>query len=328
MRPLAPRPRRLLGLALAGALVAGGRANAQPAPPSGIADAGESATLNAVTVVGRAPGPALWRVRRGAGEVVVIGGLSPLPHQLRWNAVRVEAALSGARALLVPPRTEVGPLQGAMLMLRSGAIRLPGSTPLDARLPPALRDRFAAAARVAGQPPARYARWRPAAAGLLLISDFRRTAGLSTAKPGTTLERMAKAQGVPVRTLARLSLTPVFETLASLPDAAQLACLDASVDEVSEEAAGAQAAAQAWSDGRLSEVRAHWSNAVLDRCLLPQTRVQTVLERGTAEAAAEVERALAQPGRTVALVDLHFLLRANGLLDRLAAAGATVDAPP
>ena len=41
-----------------------------------------------------------------------------------------------------------------------------------------------------------------------------------------------------------------------------------------------------------------------------------------------IEHALAQPGRTVALVDLHFLLRANGLLDRLAAAGAVVDAPP
>ena len=139
---------------------------------------------------------------------------------------------------------------------------------------------------------------------------------------------MARAQGVPVRTLAKLSLAPVFDALAGLPDAGQLACLDASVDEVDEEAAGARAAAQAWADGRLAEVKAHWANAVLDRCLLPQTRVQGVLERGTAEAAAEVERALGEPGRTVALVDLRFLLRANGLLDRLAADGAVVDAPP
>ena len=287
---------------------------------------GQSVALSEVLVVGRPPGPALWRVRKGDAELVIIGGLSPLPHLQQWNAVRVRAALTGAKALLVAP-IRIGAFEGAILALRSGAIRLPGGQPLDARLPQPLRARFEAATRTAGQTPAHYARLRPAAAGAFLVSDFRRTAGFSSAKPGSTLERMAKAQGVPVRTLPGLSLAPFINSLLGLPEAQQLACLNAAVDEIDEERARARAASQAWADGKLAQVQANWSTALLEGCALPNARVQALLEQGTETATRDMEAMLRSPGRTVALVDLHFLLRANGLLDRLEADGAQVTVP-
>lgn len=301
-----------------------------PTPPmvASFSQPGESAVLQEVTVIGRAPGPALWRVRRGGSEVVILGGLSPLPHQLHWDDGRVRRALTGARVLLVSPTPRVNPFEGAMLMLRAGAVRLPGAEPLRARLPPPLAAKFDRAVAAARTDPRRYDKWRPAAAGALLIADFRRAAGLSTAKPGTTLARLAKALGVPVRPTGRLGLAPVFDGLVGLPEPAQLACLDAAADDVLQEQAHAGSAAQAWADGRLGEVRAQWSNATLDRCLLPNARVQALLERGTADATRAVEEALGEPGRAVALVDLHFLLRSDGLLDRLRADGAQVDTPP
>lgn len=301
-----------------------------PAPPTdaSFSQPGESAVLKEVTVIGRAPGPALWRVRRGGSEVVILGGLSPLPHQLHWDDVRVRRALTGARVLLVSPTPRVNPFEGAVLLLRAGAVRLPAAKPLRARLPPGLAAKFDHAVAVARTDPRRYDKWRPAAAGALLISDFRRAAGLSTAKPGTTLTRLARSLGVPVRATGRLGLAPAFDDLVGLPEPAQFACLDAAADDVLQEQAHAAAAAHAWADGRLGEMRAQWSTATLDRCLLPDARVQALLERGTADATRTVEEALGQPGSAVALVDLHFLLRSDGLLDRLRADGAQVDTPP
>ena len=296
------------------------------APQPTFAAPGQSEALNEVVVIGRPLGPALWRVRKGDSEVVIVGGLSPLPHLLQWNAVRVQAALSGSKALLMAP-SRIGALEGALLAMRSGALRLPGSQPLDARLPPPLRARFDAATAAAGQTPAHYAKLKPAAAGAFLVGDFRRAAGLSTAKPGTTLERMAKAQGVPVRVLPGLSLSPFINSLVGLPEPQQLACLGAAVDEVDQERARARAAAQAWAEGRLAQVQADWSTALLEGCALPDARVQALLEQGTAAATRDLEAQLRTPGRTVALVDLHFLLRSNGLLDRLKADGAEITVP-
>ena len=258
---------------------------------------------------------------------MIIGGLSPLPHMLAWNERRVKEALTGAKALLLPPRTSVNPLEAFKLMLKAGALRLPGATPLQERLPPDLRARFAQAEAIFHADPKRYARWKPAVAGLLLIGDFRRAAGLSTAKPGTTIARLAKATGTPVRYMDRLSIAPVFDSLVGLPEQAQFACLDAEVNDVEREAGHAVPAAQAWANGRLDQVQANWSTQALDRCLLPDARVQALLERGTADATRELEKALSTPGRTVALVDLHFLLRSNGLLDRLKADGAQITTP-
>lgn len=321
--PLAPPPRQE-------APVAAPRPAVAPPTPPAVAvtlnDPGQSAALAEVVVIGRPPGPALWRVRKGDAEVVIVGGLSPLPHLQQWNARRVQAALAGAKVLLMPP-SRIGAFEGALLALRSGAIRLPGAQPLDARLPQPLRARFEAAAREAGQTPDHYAKLRPAAAGAFLVGDFRRAAGLSSAKPGTTLERMAKAQGVPVRTLPGLSLSPFINSLVGLPDPQQMACLKAAVDEVDQERATARAASQAWADGRLAQVQASWSTALLDGCALPDVKIQALLEDGTAAATRDLQAALRSPGRTVALVDLHFLLRADGLLDRLKADGAEITTP-
>jgi len=52
-----------------------------------------------------------------------------------------------------------------------------------------------------------------------------------------------------------------------------------------------------------------------------------VLEHGTADFTAAIEDSLKHPGKTVAVIDLRYLLRANGVLDRLKASGATITVP-
>ena len=305
--------------------VASAAAIQPPTAPPPPADEG-SALVAELEVIARPPGPAMWRVRRGGSEVVILGSVSPLPQSLQWDEGALKRALTGARQLLLTsPEAEIGLLDapGAAIQV----LRLRALTPLPKRTPPALYARVVAAARLARLDPAKLSGWRPAPAGAVLIGGFQHAAGLSMAKPGSTVERLAKAARVPVREVTRVSGMPFLSTVVRMDEAQQQRCLAAAVDEVDWEAGHATPLAQAWAAGRVERARAERSQALWGSCLQDLPSVRALADRGVDQAFAAMQSALSQPGRTVAVVDLRFLDTRNGLLDRLRAAGATVDLP-
>lgn len=305
----------------------GPAASAQPAPPApGTVAEDGSAVVSELEVVARAPGPAMWRVRRGGSEVVILGALSPLPQSLAWDERRVAKALDGARQLLTPPEAQLSLLDGPGAALQF--VRLRALTPLSKRTPPPLYARFLAAARVAHVDPRKLDGWRPAAAGGFLLAGFQHAAGLSLAKPTSTVVRLAKARRVPVRSMLRVNATPFLNSFVRMDEPGQQRCLAAAVDEVDWEAGHAVPAAQAWAVGRLERARAERSQSIWASCLEQLPTVRALTDRGINEAFSAMQAALGQPGRTVAVVDLRYLDTKNGLLDRLRATGAQVDLPP
>lgn len=324
-----------LGLLILGGAAPGPNRSPPAAPPSGAPDVAAtpealepfSSVVADLEIIGRRPGPALWRVRNGESEVVIVGGLSPLPHLLQWDETRVKRALGGSTLLLLPPSgVHLGFFDIASLVLRQGALKS-GRGGLEASLDPVLRSRFERVVASLRLDPKKYQQWKPAIAGLLLIGDFYRAAGLSQEKPGTTLAKLAKAEGVEVRTAAVLKFKPLFETAARMTTQQNAACLGAALDEIEWEAAHARPAADAWAVGDLKGVRANTKTLLLDRCLMQLPSVEAAVDQGAADGAAMIGDALKRPTHTVALVDLAFLLRPNGVLDRLKAAGDEITVP-
>ncbi len=185
-----------------------------------------------------------------------------------------------------------------------------------------------AAAQIAHADPKKLNGWRPGAAGGWLLADFYQAAGLSLAKPTSTVVRLAKARHVPVRPILRVSGAPFLSGFARMDEAGQLRCLEAAVEEVDWQAGHARPAAEAWARGRVEQARAQRSHALWSSCLEALPSVRALQDHGIAQAFTAMEAALAQPGRTVAVVDLRYLDTRDGLLDRLRATGATVDTPP
>lgn len=306
------------------ALLAAPAAAQETLPP---ADLG-SAVVEELEVVARLPGPVLWRATKGQSEVIILGGVTPLPHALAWDTTRMGRALDGAKALLLPPRAKVNMFDFAGLALGGkGKFRPEDKGHIDDQLPERLRVRFAAARKAALQPDDRYDRWKPQIAGFMLVSDFREAAGLSSAKPGSTVTKLAKDRGVPVRTVGDYRLAPLAKDAAKMSEAAGLACLSDAVAQVEVEASQAQDLAKAWAAGDLRGVRAHYGPPALERCVQQAPKVADLIERGTEEGTRALLAALDQPGKTVAVIDLNFLLRSNGVLDRLKARGVTITAP-
>ncbi len=306
-------------------MAAGARAQEVAAPPSDT-----SAVVEELVIEGRPMGPALWTVKRGEAEVVVLGGLVPLPHQLNWTSPRLERALGVADLLLVPPqgRPQLTDLPG--MTFRVASLRQGLGERLEPNLSPALRARFVQVRERLGKGPGRYDHWKPAIAGLMLLADFREHEGLSTGKPATTVQRMAKAQRgrrLKIEPMADIHLGAMVKSAASLTPAQHEACLTAALNDIEGETARARTAAQAWAIGDLATVRANASADLLDRCLLQLPSLTSLLEQDTAQSVMSLDRALSHGGTTVAIIDLRLLLRANGVLDRLKAQGAEISVP-
>ncbi len=295
------------------------------APPTAAND--QSTALSELVVVGHPQGPAIWRVRRGDSTLIILGAVSPVPQQLRWDQRQVIAALDGARLLLTPPKPDLGPLQ-VLGLLAGNVWAVRQGKALEPALPPAIRARFAAARAHAWQPEARYAHWKPAVAGFLLLSDYRRSWGFSEAKPGSTVEQLAKDMHVPQKQIASYRVGLLMKVASRLDDAQNLACLEDTLDQMELEGAHPMDLDDDWARGDIRAVAARYRAAPLQRCLLRAPGAEGLIEDELAKAGDRLWDELGKPGKTVAVVDLAWLMPRGGLLDRLKARGAQIDEPP
>lgn len=323
--------KKLVPLALSLALVSSASAQTASPPVVNLGQApaaDESAVVAELTVVAKPPGPAIWLVEKDGAKLYVLGAATPLPHSLKWDSPRLNKALDKASLVLVPPQAAVGVTQAAGFILTfGGGLRQPLGKRLEDQLPPDLRARFVAFREQARKGPGDYKNWKPAVAGFLLLSDFRQAAGLSEAKPVSTVERMAKARKLKVKSVGQYRMSAVTSIAGKLSPDDQLYCLRVALDEVAYDAAHSTTIGRDWAEGDLGAVRARYRESAGQRCLTHVPGGAALLEKGIAQTTDAMTEALKRPGVTVAVVDLGFLLPANGVLDRLKADGATITSP-
>lgn len=269
----------------------------------------------------------MWTVTRGGGQVTVLGSLSPLPHMLEWNTNRLERMLDGAEVLLAPPTGRVSAFDALNILFHAGDARLPGGRTLWDEITPEQRVRFEnLLGQIKGKPD-RYLHLKPAIAGFLLLSDFRRGAGLAEAKPTSTVERIAKAKGVKVRTIGQVKLPGLYRAVTHMDPSGERACFDAALTQTERDASQGRILADAWANHDLKTLRAGYRPTLLDKCFTELPTLQAAIERGEQEAVVAIQEVLAHGGKGVALIDLTLLQRKDGVLDRLRAAGATIAVP-
>lgn len=288
----------------------------------------ESAVVAELTIMAKPQGPAVWLVEKDGAKLYILGSAPPLPHQLKWQSPRLNKALDKASLVLVPPEAAVGVTQVAGFVLKlGGGLRQPLGKALEDQLPPDLKARFVESRTQARKGAGEYRNWKPAVAGFLLLSDFRQAAGLSEAKPVSTIERMAKARKLKVKAVGQYRMSAVTAIAGKLSPEDQLYCLRVALDEVAYDGAHSTTIGRDWAEGDLASVRARYRASAAQRCLTHVPGGAALLEKGLVQTADAMTEALKRPGVTVAVVDLGFLLPADGVLDRLKAQGATITSP-
>jgi hypothetical protein len=299
-----------------------GAAPARAQPPA------DWAQIEAVEVSAR-PGPAVWHLTRGNSEVWILGLVGAMPKDLDWNKQYLSDLLDGARAILMPPKANIGLVDiGWFLLRHGGELSLPRGQSLEPGLPDAIRARFVAARASVGGDADDYRTDIPIRAAIRLQQDFMKKTDLSYREPRDTIEDMAAAKHIRNVPVTRFEAMDAIREMLKLTSEQQQACLAQAAGDVNWGLAHAAPAARAWAVGDVRGVKANYAQSRLLDCIAGAIHAAGDIDaRNVADTVAAIDAALNQPGKTIVVVNMGPLLRRGGVLERLQALPVAIESP-
>ena len=245
------------------------------------------------------------------------------------QAHQIDIEVAGARQVLLPPAPDVGLVDAAWFYLWHGdMLRQPDGRTLQQALPEPLATRFAAAAALTGKDASGYAGDVPLVAAMRLQRDFLSSRDLDRREPRQTVERLARCAHIPVRRMGEFDLMPTVRAVLALPESRQRPCLEQAIDDTFRQARDAAAAAEAWADGDIAGVEAHYAETKLLECVAAVSPQAAGVNALSVELIVKaMDKALAEGGKSAAVLSIGPLLRQGGVLEQLAAQGVTISQP-
>lgn len=296
---------------------------------------GAPVTIEEITVVGRYPGPPLWKVASGERTLWIFGDLSPVPKGLDWDSRNAERVLSRAEAVISAPRVSASTLNPLRLFRLFRAARRLARNPEDStladRMPPELYERYAAL-RSRYLPKDDDEELRPALAALRLYGAALDDIGLTTdSNVGKTIARkMRRARAEESEVLFEAEPEAVLDDLAKVTPEAELSCFASIMTSIETDLEGMKERANAWAIGDVDALQRFDYPDSQGNCLAMLFSVSglaDIRDELYTMWLAEAERALATYDTSFSVLPMRELVASDGLLAQLAARGYTVTPP-
>ena len=279
-----------------------------------------------IVVTAKKEGPALWRVRKGGATLIILGTVSPLPAQFIWHDWRVKAAIRRSSLMLVSSEPEPNFIwMRSWSPYRAKALYQPKERRLADDLDAEEQRRLRTAIGNAGRDERRYTVLRPAIASMLLYADWRERSGLSNTSLTRELVTFGRKAHVRSQFLRQTSLLPTIDELPYLDAALQRRCFNNLLANVENERDYAQARAAAWEKGDLDALRGQYAPSATCADAVAVDRQQRAL--AIQSWTALLLRRLQVNQQTFVIIDVANLLKPDGVLAQLSAAGGIIDEP-
>jgi hypothetical protein len=292
--------------------------------------------LDELVVVGRYPGPPLWKVSNGTNELWIFGTLDTIPEDMTWDSANVERVIGGAVALLLPPGASARPpnpfkligiyRQARRLTRNEGDAQLVDVVPSDlyARYT-VLRDKYIPNEK-------KLERQRPAIVAVRLYAEVLNATGLTYGGDvQKAIERIARRAHVErVDTEIKVAVPDLLDGAAELSAEAEIECFATILSSIETDLPARVARARAWATGDIAELRALDFPDIRGDCLsfaASSARLREMLEESSNQWLAAAENALAVNQSSFATLDIRDLVSADGLLAQLRERGYEVREP-
>jgi uncharacterized protein YbaP (TraB family) len=278
--------------------------------------------VEAVVVTARRIGVPVWRVSQGRSTLILVGEIQGVPKDAPWRPAELERTVAQADAVIFPHNVRGSPADIARMLWRMRSfIFLPKGKTLADYVDARTMERLRAVdtSGVGGPSPLNLHPW--------MVADELMT----VAGAGELLgeERVADAVAKAVRKHRKkrevVGVYPASRVLDAylIGPGAHVPCLKAAIATAE---AGREASARRiadWTRSRVPEVIASPAEQAYDLCW----PFGAGPARLRADWRAALDRKLAAPGVTVAVLPLLFLAEGGGVLDRLAARGLEISGP-
>jgi uncharacterized protein YbaP (TraB family) len=321
--------RTLALLTLAGCAAVAARGAAQD-------DGSQPTTIEEIKIVGRYPGPPLWKVSSGEHVLWIFGELSPVPKGLEWDPRNAERVLERAETVIGAPRvsaTTLNPIRLFRIFRAARRLaRTPGGTTLTDQLPPELYARYRALRARHLPDDDDQEDLRPALAALRLYGAALDDVGLTTdSDVGKKVRRlMRRSRADEAEIVIETEPETVIEELGKVTREAELTCFATIMTSIETDLQAMKERADAWAIGDVYALRRFDYPDSQGNCLAMLFSAGGLAELRDelyADWLAEAERALANDERSFSVLPMRELVATDGLLAQLAARGYTVTPP-
>ena len=296
-------------------------ATAASAAPQGPAQAEQA---DEIVVTARRTGVPVWQVTSTSTTVVLVGAIDGVTKTTKWDPTALIEALREGDRVMFPAGAEVGASPFAMvgyLVKWRRQATLPKGQTLANLLPPAQFERLAELQRKGLLKPG-FERKHPLhlARELQAVAEGKTKYGLNAGHFVLEAVDKYKLRMVP---LAKKKAKPFAEDLFGSPPSRHVPCLTAAMALAEADPGVIEARSQAWASRRVTDVLNSPAEQPFANCWPAGAPGLTTAP----ELTVAIERLLAEPEVTVAVVPLRMLAASGGVLDELAAAGFDVSGP-
>lgn len=305
-----------------------------------------------VVVIGRQPGPPLWKVSNGDKVLWVFPYLRWIPKNMIWESGRVERIIAESQEILGLPKISWGPSPGFFNKRRYRRLLMqleqnPDGGTLEESLPPELYTRFAALQARYFPANHDFDGKRPLEAGRRMMRFILKQEGLDSSDDILKKIRRFVHRNRDIEHTEIFVRTEIdsFDELkdrveavyGSLPPEQERACFEQQVRHMEEDIAEMRSRAYTWAQGNIDKFRnvPLWEFNESDACnglffgsTSPEQEtligMTTRMNQAWLDAA---EDALATNTSTFAILPITELVAEDGLLSRLKAKGYEVREP-
>ena len=295
--------------------------------------------LNSIVVLGKVPGPDLWKVTNNENTLWILGTVTPLPKRLDWNPNPVEDVIKESTHFLLPPsvKTNLGFFQKLSLATSTiGLKKNPKKQKLSEVLPLDVYQKWLEIKKVYFKKSKKFDNKRP-----LFVAHELYEKALSNAKLSTKPQVRKKVTKLAKK--HKLKMTqPVINVELSKPKAAlknlkksslnDKECFVKTIESVEKDIETMIERANAWSYGEIDRIKAMpfvdnespCVEAVLRSQFAEDLGINNMDNEMRKEWMKSVQFALENNKSSVAVVSMNRLVGDNNLLDELKSLGYKV----
>ena len=289
--------------------------------------------LYGTLVIGKRPGPPLWKVTNQDNVLWIFGTLDYLPKRLKWDPASVRFELSNSKEYISPPQIsarENNPFKAISLMRKFlKAEKIPDGKTLQDVLSEQLYERFLEAKSIYAPRDNKILKLRPLNAASSLFRAAQASVGLSLdQKVGKKLRSIARGRGATLidhrKSLDVDTFLLAYENIF-LED--EIACLQSTLQTIDTDLEAMIIRANAWADGDaelLLKLDYPDRQKVCLESLLSTNELRRVFEQTRIEWVESIESALTNNKISFANFPMREIVQPEGLLAQLRQQGYVI----